>query len=93
VRIAHLDHPLGAWHQAVTTTPARVMGRSADLREGAPADLVILRARAWHEALARHQADRIVIRAGRAIDTTLPAYAELDALVGGGSAAPGLTSA
>ena len=36
--------------------------------------------RAWHEALSRHQADRIVLRAGRAIDTTLPDYAELDRL-------------
>lgn len=80
VRIAHLDHPVGHWPDAVTATPARLMGREAAIREGAAADLVLLRARAWHEALSRHQADRIVLRAGRAIDTTLPDYAELDRL-------------
>lgn len=80
VRIAHLDHPIGRWSDAVAATPARIMGREAAIREGAPADLVILRARAWHEALSRHQADRIVLRAGRPIDTTLPDYAELDDL-------------
>jgi cytosine deaminase len=54
------------------------------VREGAPANLVLLRARAWHEALSRPQADRIVLRLGRAIDTTLPDYAELDPLVTNG---------
>jgi cytosine deaminase len=81
VRIAHLDHPVAPWFAAVTATPAAAMGREAAIREGAPADIVLLRARAWHEALSRHQADRIVLRQGRAIDTALPDYAELDALV------------
>ncbi|WP_204251263.1 cytosine deaminase [Elioraea rosea] len=80
VRIAHLDHPIGRWPDAVAATPARVMGREAAIREGGPADLVILRARAWHEALSRQQGDRIVLRAGRTIDTALPDYAELDRL-------------
>lgn len=87
VRIAHLDHPVEPWFAAVSTTPAAVMGRQASLHEGAAADIVLLRARAWHEALSRQQSDRIVLRQGRAIDTTLPDYAELDALV-----APPLTS-
>lgn len=82
VRIAHLDHPVAPWFAAVTTTPATLMRREATLRAGAPADIVLLRARAWHEALSRQQADRIVLRRGRAIDTTLPDYAELDALLG-----------
>jgi cytosine deaminase len=81
VRIAHLDHPVEPWIAAVTATPASVMRREAKLREGAAADMVLLRARAWHEALSRQQADRIVLRAGRPIDTTLPDYAELDALI------------
>ncbi|MDW8443812.1 MAG: cytosine deaminase [Acetobacteraceae bacterium] len=84
VRIAHLDAPLGRWPEAVTTTPAEVMGlaQRGRIRPGAPADFVLFRARFWHELLARRQADRIVVRSGRAIDTTLPDYRELDALVG-----------
>jgi cytosine deaminase len=81
VRIAHLDHPVAPWFDAVSATPASVMGRAAAVREGAPADLVLLRARAWHEALSRPQADRIVLRRGRAIDTAPPDYAELDPVV------------
>ncbi|WP_291297992.1 cytosine deaminase [Elioraea sp.] len=81
VRIAHLDTPIAPWHDAVSATPAGLMGHEGTIREGAVADLVLLRARAWHEALARQQSDRIVLRRGRAIDTTLPDYAELDALV------------
>jgi cytosine deaminase len=87
VRIAQLDHPLGDWPKAVTATPAAVMGLSdrGAIRVGAPADLVLFRARFWHEWLARRQSDRIVLRQGRAIDTTLPDYRELDARVGSGA--------
>jgi cytosine deaminase len=83
VRIAHLDHPLGDWPRAVTATPADVMGlrERGAIRVGAPADLVLFRARFWHELLARRQSDRIVLRQGRAIDTTLPDYRELDGLM------------
>jgi len=83
-RIAHLDRPVGAWPALVTSTPARAMGLGWDgvLRRGAPADLVIFRARAWHELLARPQADRRVLRAGRPVAATLPDYRELDSLVG-----------
>jgi cytosine deaminase len=48
---------------------------------GRGADLIVLKARDWHEALARFQADRVVIRKGKAIDTTLPDYRQLDDLV------------
>jgi len=82
-RILHLDHPVGDWPRAITATPAEVMGRPefGRLEAGGGADLVLLRARRWTELLSRPQADRIVIRAGRAIDTTLPDYRELDALL------------
>ena len=50
------------------------------IREGGPADLVLLSARTWNEALARPQSDRIVLHHGRAVDRTLPDYRELDAL-------------
>ena len=81
VRIAHLDHPIGAWPRAVTATPADLMGLAAGrLVEGAAADLVLFTGRSMNELLARPQSDRIVLRHGRAIDTTPPDYAELDDL-------------
>jgi cytosine deaminase len=81
-RIGHLDHTDPDWCRAVLTNPAAACGFDApSLAAGAPADLVICNARSWNELFARPQSDRIVLRAGRAIDTTLPAYAELDHLM------------
>jgi len=82
VRIAHLDHPFGDWPNAVTRTPAAVMGLEAAGRiaVGLPADLVLFEARRYSELLSRPQTDRIVLRQGKPIDTTLPSYRELDAL-------------
>lgn len=81
-RIGHLDHSRQDWVNAVLANPARACGFSApSLAEGAPADLVIFRARSWTELFARPQSDRIVLRAGQAIDRTLPDYAELDPLM------------
>ena len=83
-RIAHLDHPFGDWPTAFTSMPAAVMGlpQHGRLKEGAPADLVLLSARFMSEMLSRSQADRVVLRAGKAIDTSLPDYRELDAPLG-----------
>lgn len=81
-RIAHLDHTGTGWPRAFTANPARACGFDApSLAPGAPADLVICRARSWTELFARPQADRIVLRAGRQIDRTLPDYSELDGLM------------
>ncbi|MEO1687814.1 MAG: cytosine deaminase [Pseudomonadota bacterium] len=81
-RIAHLDHSREDWPRAFTAAPAALCGVAApSLAPGAPADLVICRARSWAELLSRPQSDRIVIRGGRAIDRALPDYAELDAQV------------
>jgi cytosine/creatinine deaminase len=78
-RIAHLDHSDPDWTHAFLTNPAKACSFAApSLSTGAPADLVITRARSWTELFARPQSDRIVLRAGRAIDRTLPDYAELD---------------
>jgi cytosine deaminase len=93
VRIAHLDRPVAAWPAAVTRTPAGIMrllerGRIAP---GAPADLVLFRARGWSELLSRPQTGRIVLRAGRPIDRTLPDYRELDEQLGRSSPARGGT--
>ena len=84
VKIAHLDHPYGDWITAATSIPAEIMqlsdkyGRIGRRRS---ADLIVLKARDYGEMLARFQADRVVIRNGKAIDTTLPDYRELDDLV------------
>ncbi|HSA80756.1 MAG TPA: cytosine deaminase [Geminicoccaceae bacterium] len=82
VRIAQLDCPVGAWPAAVTRTPARTLclPDAGVVRVGAAADLVLFRARHYSELLSRPQADRIVLRAGQPIDTTLPDYRELDHL-------------
>ena len=81
-RIAHLDRPVGSWPAAVTRTPAEIMGmpERGRIAPGAPADLVLFRARSFSELLSRPQADRTVLRAGRPIDPTPPDYRELDDL-------------
>ena len=83
VKIMHLDNPIGDWINAVTETPASIMGLSerGALRPGVPADFIVLRARNYSELLARHQWDRVVIRNGRPIDTALPDYRLLDDLM------------
>ena len=80
VRIAHFDHPIGRWPTAVARSPAEIIGRPdrGVIAAGAPADLVLFSARTFTELLARPQAARTVLRAGKAIDTTLPDYRELD---------------
>ena len=80
VKIAHLDQPYGSWCRAITSTPADLMGLPTVGRIGVgqPADLVLFKARRYSELLSRTQHDRVVLRSGKAIDTTLPDYAELD---------------
>jgi cytosine deaminase len=81
-RIGHLDHSRDDWATSFLTDPAATCGFDApSLAEGAPADLVIVKARSWTELFSRPQSDRIVLRAGRQIDRTLPDYAELDPLM------------
>lgn len=81
-RIGHLDHGRADWAKAFTTTPSDACGfAAAGLAPGSSADLILFHARSWTEFYARPQSDRIVLRAGRAIDRTLPDYAELDPLM------------
>lgn len=82
VRVGHLDHPVGDWPDSVCGAPARAMGlpERGRIGVGLPADLVLFRGRDYSELLARPESDRLVLRAGVAIDSTLPDYAELDAL-------------
>ena len=85
-RILQFDHPQEVawdWIRAIGSAPAEHAGFSyrAVIEAGAPADLMLFRARDWTELNARPQTDRIVLRAGRAIDTQLPDYRELDDLM------------
>jgi cytosine deaminase len=85
-RILHFDHPQDQawdWIRAVGSAPAAHAGFAykAVIEVGAPADLVLFRARTWTELNSRPQHDRIVLRAGKAIDTSLPDYRELDDLM------------
>jgi cytosine deaminase len=85
-RILHFDHPQDeawSWARTVGADAAAIAGfdYAAKLEVGAPADLVLFRARTWTELFARPQHDRIVLRRGVAIDTTLPDYRELDDLM------------
>jgi cytosine deaminase len=82
-RILHLDHNGTDWPRAVAATPADVMrfDRHGRIEAGDEADLVVMRARSLTELMARPQADRTVLLAGRPIDTTPPDYRELDRLM------------
>jgi cytosine deaminase len=85
-RILHFDHPQDeawGWARAVGADAAAIAGfdYTAKIEVGAPADLVLFRARNWTELLARPQYDRVVLRRGESIDTTLPDYRELDDLM------------
>ncbi len=84
VRILQLDHPFGDWIAAAASMPAQIMGLQdrGMIGAGRAADLIVLKARSYSEMLSRSQFDRTVIRAGKAIDTTLPDYRLLDDLVG-----------
>lgn len=83
-RILHFDHPFGDWPKSITATPGKVLSpiEAGTLRVGDPADLALFRARTWTELLSRPQSDRTIVRNGRAIDTTLPDYRELDPVLG-----------
>jgi cytosine deaminase len=82
-KISHLDTPYDNWIESVTSRPAALMGLSdvGKIGIGQIADLVLFKARSYNELLSRHQGDRTVFRNGKAIDTTLPDYAELDDLI------------
>jgi len=81
-RIAHLDHSDTHWLDAFSANPGTACGFDVNnLAPGSVADFVVFKARSMTEFLARPQTDRVVVRAGKAIDRTLPDYAELDDLL------------
>ncbi|HRE19805.1 MAG TPA: cytosine deaminase [Rhabdaerophilum sp.] len=81
-RILHFDHSERPWLETISTRPADQMGLAGKgrLAPGLAADLIIFPARTMNEFLSRPQVGRAVLIDGKAIDTSLPDYAELDAL-------------
>jgi cytosine deaminase len=81
-RILHLDHSERPWIRMLGLAAAEVMGIAGRgiIAVGQNADLVLTRARTLPELLCRPQSDRAVVVSGRAVDTTLPDYRELDHL-------------
>jgi cytosine deaminase len=83
-RILHLDHSRQPWIRLLGAASAEIMDlpEHGIIRAGQPADLVLTGARTLPELLCRPQADRTVLVRGRAVDTALPDYRELDHLYG-----------
>jgi cytosine deaminase len=81
-RILHFDHSDRPWLRLMGAGSAEVMGLADHGRVtlGRAADLVLTPARALPELVCRPLSDRAVIVSGRAVDTTLPDYRELDHL-------------
>jgi cytosine deaminase len=85
-RIVHFDHPHNtawSWVRTIAVGAAEIAGfkNRGVIAKGAPADLVVFRARTWTELMSRPQYDRYVLRAGRPIDSAPPDYRELDDLM------------
>ncbi len=81
-RIAQFDHTDRPWLRLMGPAPAEIMrtDNAGILSVDGPADFIITRARTLNELLCRPWSDRIVVVDGKAIDTTLPDYSELDQL-------------
>jgi cytosine deaminase len=81
-RILHFDHSDRPWLRLTGAASAEVMGLPdhGRIAVGRAADLVLTPARTLPELVCRPHADRAVIVSGRAIDTALPDYRELDHL-------------
>ena len=78
-RILHFDHSERPWFKTVAATPGAVMGvRHGRMAAGAPAGMIVTRARTMNELLSRPQTDRVVLCVGKQVDRTLPDYRELD---------------
>jgi cytosine deaminase len=69
IRIAHLDTPMASWVDAVSSTPASMMGLASSARivAGAPADFILFRQTSAAETIGKQGRARIVVRRGRAI--------------------------
>ena len=78
-RILHFDHSDRPWLKTAAATPGAVMGLpNGRMAVGAPAGMILTRARTMNELLSRPQSDRMVLCAGKPVERTLPDYRELD---------------
>src|SRR5712671_1857184 len=78
-RILHFDHSERPWLKTAAATPGEVMRLpNGRMTAGAPAGMILTRARTMNELLSRPQTDRVVLCAGKQVDRTLPDYRELD---------------
>jgi cytosine deaminase len=78
-RILHFDHSDRPWLKTAAATPAAVMGLPhGRMAIGAPAGMILTRARTMNELLARPQTDRMVLCAGQPVDRALPDYRDLE---------------
>jgi cytosine deaminase len=78
-RILHFDHSDRPWLKTIAMTPGTVMGLPhGRMAIGAPAGMILARARTMNELLSRPQSDRVVLCAGKPVDRALPDYRELD---------------
>ncbi len=70
VRIAHLDYPFAGWVEAVSATPAALMGLEGRGRiaPGSPADMIIFGETSTIGVLATPGRRRVVVRSGRSLD-------------------------
>ena len=86
-RILHFDHPQDeawGWARTVGGDAAAIAGfdYTAEIRPGAPADLVLFRARSWTELLVPSAIrPRSCCAPARRSTPTLPDYRELDDLM------------
>jgi cytosine/creatinine deaminase len=83
-RILHLDHPFHAWAPSLFTEPAEALGiqGAGALAVGAPADMILTKARSFTEFFARPQHDRAILRGGAPLDAAPSPYGELDRVEG-----------
>jgi len=81
-RILHLDDRLSAALAMAGPVPATLMGLAdaGRIRVGGPADFIVFDARRINHIFSRPQTARVVIREGKAVNTSLPQYEELDDL-------------
>lgn len=80
IKIAHLDHPIGAIPAMAAPIPAAIIGAETlgSIAPGGPARLLLFSVRTLNEFVSRPQSDRIVIDRGRRVIGGPPDYSELD---------------
>jgi cytosine deaminase len=84
VRVFQFDNPIADAIAMAGPIPSDIIrgGSLGRIVEGGPADFLLLSARTLNEAMCRPQADRITVRRGVRVTESLPAFEELDIILG-----------